>query len=489
MVPIHIAYGGLALLISLLNNVFLLFYVSTFISAFEIDGTSFYVGETIFLLWNSINDPLFGWLSDSNVLQNENSNGKNVSQTEDAASVVLKRIRVLSRFGPLYALSFLLFWFPIFPLGLQFSVALCLYDSFLTLVDLHHQALLADLAIEASDRVKLNSYCSVFSAVGSVSVFISFSLWDKHDLRPFQVFCLLLALLVSAGFYVCCKSMEKFYFTKAIKKHDDPASSASKDNSVDTSIKAMKKYTFQVYRHKNFLIFSAMNLLQVFHCHFNSNFFPLFIKNLLGHKLGQKGGAVLLALSFLVPHVNNLYFLQLCKRYGVYFIIKCLFLVKMVLAFCMLYLGLSYWYLLCLFIMSNRIFTEGTCKLLNLVISDLVDEDYVKFKRSSPVSALVFGTAAFLSKPGQTLAPLLGSYLLYTQTGQSMFLRQSGQDTVYETSDTFARGCFLVMVMVSICCGVAQLVVWKFFTLKDKYLQQVKADRYYMEKGYQNNII
>ena len=485
MMPIHIAYGSLSLFISLLNNVFLLFYVTTFLTVFEIDSTSFYIGETIFLVWNSINDPLFGWLSDHNIIEN-------VEDCNDSSVTVLRRINTLSKFGPMYAACFLLFWFKIFPVWLQFSLALCLYDSFLTLVDLHHQALLADLTIEASDRVKLNSYCSMFSAIGSVSVFFSFSLWNKEDLSQFQAFCVALALLVAIGFYVCCESMKKCYLSNKIKKKDD----TPKLVQQTASLKAIKKYACQLYRHQNFLVFSVMNFMQVFHCHFNSNFFPLFITNLLGHKLSHKGGAILLGLSFLVPHLNNLYFLQLCKKYGVYFIIKLLFVIKVLLAICMWQFGVSHWYLLCLFIMSNRIFTEGTCKLLNLVISDLVDEDYVKFKRSSPVSALVFGTAAFLSKPGQTLAPVLGSYLLYMQTGKSLFLDhpsssddENFNNTIGSGTEKFAHGCFVVMVTVSIGCGLAQIVAWNFFTLKDKYLKQVKADRYYMEKGYQSNVI
>lgn len=487
--PIHVAYGGLSLFISLLNNVFLLFYVSTYVSSFGIDGTSFYIGETIFLFWNSVNDPLFGWISDRKVLENDGKTQK------DNSIVVLKRLKILSQFGPLYALSFLLFWFPVLPVGIQFSLALCLYDSFLTMVDLHHQALLADLVIEAKDRVKLNTYCSIFSAAGSVSVFLSFALWDKTNLFHFQLFCILLAILVCIGFKICCSSMTAYYLTLTVKKTD----LASPRTNTET-IHSMKKYASDVWRHKNFLVFSLMNLLQVFHCHFNSNFFPLFIHNLLGHTISQKAGALLLGLSFLVPHINNLYFLQKCKKYGVYFIIKCLFVIKVCLAVLMWKIGVSYWYVLCLFIMSNRIFTEGTCKLLNLVISDLVDEDYVKFKRSSPVSALVFGTAAFLSKPGQTLAPLLGSYLLYMQTGQSMFLSQSqtgdgtGSDYQHSTLDSsahhdFEHGCFIVMVGVSIICGVSQLIIWHFFNLRDRFLQQVKHDRVYMEKGYKGAII
>jgi len=67
---------------------------------------------------------------------------------------------------------------------------------------------------------------------------------------------------------------------------------------------------------------------------------------------------------------------------------------------------------------SNRVFTEGTCKLLNLVISDLVDEDVVLHSRHQAISALMFGTVALLSKPGQTLAPLIGTWVLSVQTGE-----------------------------------------------------------------------
>ena len=38
-------------------------------------------------------------------------------------------------------------------------------------------------------------------------------------------------------------------------------------------------------------------------------------------------------------------------------------------------------WLLAIFIASNRIFTEGICKLCDLIISDLIDEDYIKNHR------------------------------------------------------------------------------------------------------------
>lgn len=68
---------------------------------------------------------------------------------------------------------------------------------------------------------------------------------------------------------------------------------------------------------------------------------------------------------------------------------------------------------------SNRVFTEGTCKLLKLVISDLVDEDFVINRRQQAASALLFGMVALLTKPGQTFAPLIGTWLLCVYTGRN----------------------------------------------------------------------
>lgn len=75
---------------------------------------------------------------------------------------------------------------------------------------------------------------------------------------------------------------------------------------------------------------------------------------------------------------------------------------------------------------SNRVFTEGTCKLLNLVVTDLVDEDLVLNRRKQAASALLFGMVALVTKPGQTFAPLIGTWLLCAYTGKDASGESSG---------------------------------------------------------------
>lgn len=345
-----VLYGSLALFISILHNVFLLYYVETFVSVYKIDKVSFWVGEVVFLIWNSVNDPLFGWLSDHAFLSSPQS-GSQITSPE----VVLKRLKALSRNGPLFALSFLSFWVAWASPGLQFLLCLCLYDGFLTMVDLHHSALLADLAVSATDRTRLNFHCSVFSAVGSISVFMSYSFWDKEDFYTFRWFCVALATFSILGFFFVSRLLRRRFQNEIRPKQDE--AQTLKELSVGHAPHTQPEkpvtvgqYLRQLSKHRNFMWFVSMNLIQVFHCHFNNNFFPLFLEHLLSDNISASTGSILLGISYIAPHLNNLYFLTLCQRYGVYLVIRWLFMLKLGLSVVMLLAGADHIYLLCFFI-------------------------------------------------------------------------------------------------------------------------------------------
>lgn len=140
---------------------------------------------------------------------------------------------------------------------------------------------------------------------------------------------------------------------------------------------------------------------------------------------------------------------------------------------------------------SNRVFTEGTCKLLKLVISDLVDEDFVVNRRQQAASALLFGMVALMTKPGQTFAPLIGTWLLCVYTGYDIFERDSVKDSVSGShvasssgNPPLRLGCFYMLVFVPITCALLQLVAWSRFTLHGRKLQGIKALRQGAQQGH-----
>jgi hypothetical protein len=59
-------------------------------------------------------------------------------------------------------------------------------------------------------------------------------------------------------------------------------------------------FLFQLTSNPNFMWFSLLTLVQTFHCHFNSNFFPLFLATLLGDHLSPLMLSALLGISFVV---------------------------------------------------------------------------------------------------------------------------------------------------------------------------------------------
>ncbi|XP_041368158.1 transmembrane protein 180-like [Gigantopelta aegis] len=478
-VPPDVYYGSMAFYITILNNVFLLYHVDMFVSVYKIDKLSFWIGEVIFLAWNSLNDPLFGWMSDRKYLSG-------TSKFSSGPEVILQRLTAIQRNGPLFAVSFLTFWVSWAYPWLQFVVCLCTYDGFLTMIDLHHSSLLADLAVSADTRTRLNSRCSVFSALGSASVFLSYAVWNKSNLSSFRLFCVVLTVVCVVGFYWSSNVLKKYYKTLL---EEQPAVSESNYTVPSEELleqkTLLKQFCFQLLSQKNFLWFAVMNIIQVFHCHFNSNFFPLFLENLLGDGVGPGFASILVGISFVAPHINNLYFLSLCRVYGVYAVIRFLFIVKLVLSIIMFFAGPNHIWLLCVFIASNRVFTEGTCKLLNLVISDLVDEDCVMHRRKQAVSALMFGTAALLSKPGQTLAPLIGTWLLAMETGHDIFqsgnesgsIRKHLEDMDPKSQMLHRQGCFNLLVYIPIVCAIMQLLVWMQFSLHGHRLRYIKSAR------------
>ena len=208
---VDVAYGSLSFFTTILHNIFLLYHVDMFVSVYKIDKTSFWLGEMVFLVWNSLNDPVFGWISDKGYLSSAASKHIGVQH------IVLKRLDALLWTGPFFTISFLAFWIQWASPGIQFVICLCLYDGFLTMIDLHHSALMADLTISAEARTKLNSRSSLFSVIGSGSVFLSYAFWNKDNLRTFRIFCVVLTVISLVGFWFMVKVLKRKFL-----QHTDP---------------------------------------------------------------------------------------------------------------------------------------------------------------------------------------------------------------------------------------------------------------------------
>ncbi len=108
-----LAYGATGFSAALLHNVFLTYYVHLFMAVYKLESMSFifyrifayyhltpegvwfYVGEVIYMIWNSLNDPVFGWII-----------------TERLGNEIKKRLMVIRYGGAVWAVVFLLLFLP-----------------------------------------------------------------------------------------------------------------------------------------------------------------------------------------------------------------------------------------------------------------------------------------------------------------------------------------------------------------------------------------
>ena len=139
--------------------------------------------------------------------------------------------------------------------------------------------------------------------------------------------------------------------------------------------------------------------------------------------------------------------------------------------------------------LANRVLSESVCRLFPLVLSDLIDEDTAKFQRvcytykhtllwqfhvsrynvayllqDKTLSASVVGSATFVSKFGQSLAPIITFYLL-----------PELRDMNHVISSHFQEQVWTMLLTVPAVCVVIQFTLWTFcYQLLGNYLSKIK---------------
>ena len=107
----------------------------------------FFILQVVYMIWNAVNDPLFGYIQDN----------------YDFSWVKTRRHCVLYG-APFFALGFLLPWFPwadysnpdnSWICGAHLMFALCFYDTMFTFVLLAQCAIFTEMSKKQDDRVRL----------------------------------------------------------------------------------------------------------------------------------------------------------------------------------------------------------------------------------------------------------------------------------------------------------------------------------------------
>ncbi|KAJ1349101.1 hypothetical protein KIN20_004550 [Parelaphostrongylus tenuis] len=358
---ISIACGQFAL--SLMQAMFMFYYVKVYLVVFHVPQLWFNVAQSLFMLWNAINDPLFGYMQDK------------------PGSWLNSRTRVIRTFAPYLAVSFVLMWIPCM-IGVAWS------------------ALFADSTKDPTLRVSAVKYSQI-SILLSINIIV---ITEKlsHSLENFWTFQLI-ATFVAIIALVC------FIIAGSLKPtlpilYDEVSDKESfaKRKEAGSMMVSMREILFE----RDFLAIVVTNFVHtarsITHMNFASTATDLLIPQTIIPK-----GSLRLSLFYGVLTVGPQILLIASKdvvvKYGAYRILMTSYALSVLSG--LLFLVSSNPYCVMLFMLIDCITVHSTAPLFNIVISDFIDDDAKRHFRRAPLSSIVFSMNALIVKPAQSIAP------------------------------------------------------------------------------------
>ena len=295
-----VAYAATILGTGFINPVFYFYYVKLYLSRFHVTEPWFQFAQVVFMIWNAVNDPLFGCLQDN------------------ARSWLVFRSRRHSILygAPLFVASFILVWFPwasyesspssAWIAGIQLTVVLCFYDAMFTFVLLAECALFAELSTNQADRVRLVQYSQVADLLGSVSVLVceATSSGIEHY-SHFQLTCVGLGLAAGVCFvYTGLKADTQF--DRVAESSSDKSFKVSPEDKSVTGYEQMwtvMRQSRQIFAQRSFISFILMNFCQIYHKTFLGNFANIIGDHLLGTGLSSAAKSIFYGSLYIIPQV------------------------------------------------------------------------------------------------------------------------------------------------------------------------------------------
>ncbi|XP_051243504.1 transmembrane protein 180-like [Dicentrarchus labrax] len=461
--PAAVAYAMTTLGSGMINNIFSFYYVKLFINKYKVSEGAFHQSQVVYMVWNAVNDPLFGYLQD-------NSRVPCCSQ---------RRLSILYG-APLYSLTFLLAWFPWrsytpgdWLSGLHLTVALCAFDGMLTFVLLAQCALFAEISSHHQSRLRLIKYNQVASLVGSSSIlFCGVLSRNMEDFAAFQAFAVFVAV-VSCGCMLYTGFHSESRFDKKGSESDALSSVDQTSHQSAVSISMLRTLMWQILTNRDFQLFVLMNFFQVFMLAFFNNFTMIFAEHLIPPDvLPSMAKSIMYGAGFICPQLLVLSSQRLLHDLGYYRIILFTFYMEAGMAAVMLALGSQHYYILACFLTVNMVIIQAAFSLFGLPLADIIDTDLQKYKRSSPLSSMVFGTNALFTKPAQSLAPMIVLNIL-NQFGYEQ-LKEAGRDSNPSALESLHSVMFYLVCLVPMCVAALQALAWRPFSIRSSHTVDTK---------------
>ncbi|MEE9617082.1 MAG: MFS transporter [Anaerolineae bacterium] len=392
----------------------------------------------IYAVWNGINDPLFGYI------------------TDNTRSKLGRRIPYMRYTAPFLALTFILVWFAPAQAGQRalfawMLVTMLLYDTAYTMIGLVYSALLPEITESDAERNGLQISSALFGLAGMILGFVIPDLFrpqagSSPSFLPLQVSMIAVGL-VSATLII--------FTTLKIKERPE-------FHVVDEPLKlgVTLKYTFTS---RSFLILVAQNFTSIL-------MGSLLLGTLfyLADYVLQMNTLLVLACIFLPLVIGVPVTTLIRRRLGVVGAQQLLLVIAGV-ALVMVAVVPTSLIPVCLALAGFGL--SGPQTLTNVLFAQVADED--ELRSGVRREGAFFGVNALLTKPAQSVALALLPFILET-TG--FVRREANLGQIY--LDQPASALFGIKALVGLIPGIALIlgaIILIWYPLRGTYLEQVKT--------------
>lgn len=396
------------------------------------------IASVIYAVWNAVNDPLFGYVTDS------------------TRSRLGRRIPYMRYTAPFLALTFILVWFAPARAGQQalfwwMLVTMLLYDTAYTIIGLVYSALLPEVTESDAERNGLQISSSLFGLLGTLLGFIIPDMFrpkagTSPSFLPLQISMIIVGVICAVLIVIT-----------TLKVRERP-----EFHLVDKPLKLGEalKYTFTS---KSFLILVAANFMSIL-----MQALILGALFYLADYVLQMNAMIPLACVFIPLIIGVPVTTLIRRRLGVVGAQQLLLTVAGI-ALVLIAVVPTPVILTCLALAGFGL--SGPQTLTNVLFAQVADED--ELRSGVRREGAFFGVNALLTKPAQSVALALSPFILEIT---DFVTREANQGQIY--LDQPAAALFGIRSLVGLIPGVAMLlgaIILIWFPLRGEYLGQVQA--------------
>ncbi len=394
------------------------------------------IAAGIYAIWNAINDPLFGYISDAK-----------------SHKKLGRRIPYMRFTAPLLGLGFILVWFvPLtwdnFSIFLWMLITMLIYDTAYTIIFLAYSALLPEITESDWERGEFQKFSGIFYLLGTIIGFVVPEL-----LRPKAGQVSLIPLYIGVIVVGVVGTIFIIIPTYRFKERPEFTQVDKPLGFVDSF-----KYTF---KSKSFLIVACANFMSIF-----MQTALLGLMFYLGDYVLGVPTILLIIPMFLGLIIGTLFANMFTKRLGVVKANQMLLIISAIFLISIPFIPDPLIYV-CLFFAGFGI--SGPLVLTNVLFAQIADED--ETKSGVRREASFFGVNAFITKPAQSLAIALAAILL--QLSGFLTPGPGGAIIINQPESVI----FMIKIIIGFLPGVALLIgalILNWYPLKGDYLKEVQ---------------